>query len=253
MMRPGAAWLVLLVGWNLASTAFGANATVVLKDGSVVKGEITKMDAQAVSLSGSVGDLTIPLEQVDKIESETRPAVTGGKSAQPSPAPNPAGGQPPDLKTEALRHSVVFYDENSIYNHRVFGLGFALGESTGFGLSALFRVSPFTLVVTGVPLPEGYNAGAQLQCDVLTRGSRRVYLCAGASHQKTGEYYSRGMGMGAGFGWMAANLIGFSGNVGIAQGNSTGYLEIFNTSSDSGAAEGSYHLNLNIMIHFYVL
>jgi hypothetical protein len=248
------AWLVLVFGWSLVGPAFGDNTTIVLKDGSLVKGEIKKMDARAVEVSGSVGDITIAMDKVEKIESEAGPAAaaTEEKSAK-QPRPQMAVlEQAVDPKPENFRQGAVLYDDDSIYNHRFFGLGLAVGELTGFGLSALFRVSPVTLVVTGVPFSNGYDAGAQLQCDVFTRGSRRIYLCAGVSHYKTGEDYNRGMGMGGGFGWMAAKLVGFSGNIGLAQGNALGFTDMASTAS-STSPDDSFHLNLNFMLHFYVL
>ncbi|NTV53367.1 MAG: hypothetical protein HGA76_10205, partial [Candidatus Firestonebacteria bacterium] len=198
MIRHSMALLVLAVGLNLAGTALGANTTVVLKDGSIVKGEIKKLDAQAVELSGSVGNITIPMNQIEKINSEVSPTTGAGAETPAKPPRVQKLVLKPSVEPEPEnpRQGIVAYDKDSIYNHRTLGLGLALGQSTGFGLSGLFCVAPVTLVVTGVPLPDGYNTGAQLQCDVFTRSSRRLYLCAGVSHFKTGEYYSRSVGMG---------------------------------------------------------
>ncbi len=207
-----------------------------LKDGSVLKGSITKLDSQSVEIRTSAGVFTIARDQIKKSEmgeAVSAPAAAEDKKLSPPPIEAPEG-------------SFALATGKSVYSERTLGLGFTAGTSSGCGLSAMLYCSPAAFSFTAFPIDDGYSVGAQIQMDLLQFKYQRFHCYLG------GAVYSRfndpfyNLGLGFGYGWMAAKFIGFTLNGGM--GGMLGRID-----SDDNTTELTWGPDINFLLHFSVL
>jgi len=204
-----------------------------LKDGSVLKGKVTKLDSQAMEIKTSAGVFTISRDQIKKTE-------IGEAVAAPSAVEDKKLSPPP---VKAKEESFALATGKSVYAERTLGLGFAAGTSSGCGLSAMLYSSPAAFSFTVFPINDGYSLGAQIQVDLMQFKYQRFHCYLG------GAVYSRfndpfyNLGLGFGYGWMAAKFIGFTLNGGMG-----GSID-----STDNSSELTWGPDINFLLHFFVL
>ncbi|NTV51964.1 MAG: hypothetical protein HGA76_02970 [Candidatus Firestonebacteria bacterium] len=211
-MRLRVAGLGLLI-FGCAAMAFGDE--VRLQDGSVLKGKVVKIENQTLEVETSAGVLKIAMEQVVNFKYS-------------------------NLSAPVETNDFAVYHGDSYYDHHKFGVGVALGYSSGMGLSAIYTLAPVSLVVAAAPNDNGYSLGGQVQMNLAQLRYQRFYIYGGASTYRYGDEKFQAVGMGIGYGVVAAKFIGFSVNGGFLKGN---YYDHAST---------SWQPDINGMIHFYV-
>ena len=203
------------------------------KDGSVLKGMITKLDNQFVEIKTSAGVFTIARDQIKKSEmGDAVSAPAAAEEIKPSP--------PPIEKPET---SFTLATVKSVYSERTLGLGFAVGTSSGGGLSAMLYCSPAAFSFTAFPLDDGYSVGSQIQMDLIQFKYQRFHCYLGGAIHNRFNDPCYNLGLGFGYGWMVAKFIGFTLNGGI--------LGIIN--SDDNTTELTWGPDINFLLHFSVL
>jgi hypothetical protein len=204
--------LVLLV-FGCATLASGDE--VRLQDGSILKGKILKIENHTLEVETSAGVLKIAMDQVTKFQYNSESA--------------------------SLENSdFARYHGESYYDYHKFGLGVALGYSSGMGLSAIYTLAPVSLVVSGAPNDNGLSLGGQVQLDLAQLRYQRFYIYGGGSVYRYGEDKFQALGMGIGYGVVAAKFIEFSVNGGFLKGN------YYDTTAIT------WQPDINGMIHFYI-
>jgi hypothetical protein len=207
------AGLVLAV---LGCAAAASGDEVWLQDGSVLKGKIVGIENQTMAVETGAGVLKIAREQVTKFNYNRQPTQPGGSD-------------------------FALYRGESYYDYHKFGLGAALGYSSGMGLSAIYTLAPVSLVVSGSPNDNnGFSLGAQVQLDLAELRYQRFYIYGGASTYEYGDLKARAVGMGIGYGVVAAKFMEFSVNGGFLKGNYYDNPSI------------NWQPDINGMIHFYI-
>ena len=204
-----------------------------LKDGSVLKGKINKLDSQSVEIKTSVGVFTIARDQIKK--SEMGEAVIAPADAEEKKL------SPPPIKAQV--ESFALATGKSVYSERTLGLGFAAGTSSGSGLSAILYRSPASFNFTAFPINDGYSVGAQIQMDLIQFKYQRFHgYLGGAIYSRFNDPFYN-LGLGFGYGWMAAKFIGFTLNGGML-----GTID-----SDDNTTEITWGPDINFLLHFSVL
>ncbi|MCD4813221.1 hypothetical protein K8S19_05965 [bacterium] len=203
-----------------------------LKDGSILKGKITKLDNHSVEINSSAGVLTISRDQIKKSEvgeTDTNALIKDKKK--------------PSTPVKEKEESFTLTSEKSVYSERTLGFGFATGTSSGIGLSTVLYASPVSFSFTAFPLDDGYSLGTQIQLDLIQFKYQRFHCyLGGAVFNRNNEPYYH-LGGGFGYGWMVAKFIGFTFNGGI----------LGSINSTDNTSELTWGPDINFLIHFYVL
>lgn len=231
------AYGLLMAALGLATTGWADS--VYLKDGSVVKGTIVKLDAVQTEVDTSLGKLKIPADRIERV-------ITGPEEAEP-PAAVPA--KPPqerEADEPGPQQPFVKYDPESFYHSLGWAFGFSAGESGGAGLSAIHHAGPWALTASGIPITDGFSFGCQVQYDQAQFKRARIFTYAGASIYNVDGNNTATLGVGVGFGWLAFKVVGLSLSAGLAGHYTRGFTSVEHDYKITWTPDG------NLMIHFYV-